>query len=287
MGNIFKDFVRALLQIGGRKNLYWVSRFMMRTARGDVRNDYDHNGEKMAQSVALRSASSPATVFDVGANVGDWTAGLLEVSERLEIPVHVYAFEPCHGTYSRLWERFGNSPSVTPVNQACSRDAGVGTMYVYGSAAGTNSLAEPIDDREAVREEVRLATVDFFCKAAGIEKIDLLKIDAEGYDFEVIAGAAEMLNAKAVGILQFEYNHRWIGARNYLKDVFEFLIPKGYAIGKLTGSRVEFYPCWKWELETWDEGNFIACFRDEAGRFRCSQPSWLTFERSSDAQPKI
>ena len=38
----------------------------------------------------------------------------------------------------------------------------------------------------------------------------------------MIAGASEMLDKGAIRILQFEYNHRWMGTRNYLRDVFSW-----------------------------------------------------------------
>jgi FkbM family methyltransferase len=281
----FKEILRKLSRLVGRKNLYRASHFLIRAARGEVTNSYESNGERMAQTVALHTAAPPAVILDVGANIGDWTAGLLEISGHLHIPAHVHAFEPSRGTFSRLSARHGNSPDVTLVNEACSRNAGTAIMHVFEGDEWTNSLADPHDGRKSVSEEVRLTTVDNYCKAASIERIDLLKIDAEGHDFEVIAGASGMLDRGAVRILQFEYNYRWIGARNYLKDVFSFLTPRGYAIGKLTGSSVEFYPFWHWELETWDEGNYIACPLSEVGQFQCSKPSWLSFKADSGQRP--
>jgi FkbM family methyltransferase len=276
---IAKDALRQCLVLVGRRNLYRTSRFLMRAARGDVANDPLSNGEHIVQTLALRTAVPPATVFDVGANVGEWTGNLLDISATLQIPSRVYAFEPCRETFTELSDRAGNWPNVTLINEGCSRHAGIATMHVYGSGFGTNSLSDPIDDRRAVGQEVHLTTIDLYCKANAIDKIDLLKIDAEGHDFEVIAGASEMLDRQAVRILQFEYNHCWIGSRNYLRDVFSFLIPKGYMIGKLAGHHVEFYVHWQWELETYTEGNYIACSQRDAQQFPRCEPNWLSFAR--------
>ena len=59
--------------------------------------------------------------------------------------------------------------------------------------------------------------------------------------------------------MQFEYNHRWVFARAYLRDAFDLLTGLGYRIGKLTPKGVEFYPGWDAELETFVEGNYVAC----------------------------
>ena len=259
----------------GRRNLYRISRFLMRAARGDVANDPQSNGEQMVQEQVLRASESHAIVFDISANVGNWTASLLRFADEMKVPVDVHAFEPCSETFLRLRDRASQWPTVQLNQVACSRHPGTAVMHVFGVGLGINSLVDPVDDMTSQSEEVPLTTVDLYCKARDIRAIDLLKVDAEGHDFDVLAGAARMLETHAIRFLQFEYNQRWIGARNYLRDVFEFLQPKGYAIGELTGSYVEFYPSWQWEMENYAEGNFVACSETESRRFRRRQPSWL------------
>jgi hypothetical protein len=50
-------------------------------------------------------------------------------------------------------------------------------------------------------------------------------------------------------------------------DAFEFLAPRNYLIGKITGKGVEFYPKWHHELETFVEGNYLAVKREYASAF--------------------
>lgn len=273
--NPAKNLLGQGCRLIGRRNLYRVSRYLMRAARGDVTNDPQSNGEQMLQEHVLRTSASPATVFDVGANLGHWTASLLRLAGEMHVAVNVHAFEPCQATFLRLSERARQWPQVRVSKVACSRHPGTAVMHVYGDGFGTNSLTEPVDGRVSESEEVSLTTIDRYCADGGVESIDLLKVDAEGHDFEVLAGAARMLDKHAVRFLQFEYNQRWIGARNYLRDAFDFLQPMGYAIGKLAGPHVEFYPSWHWEMENYAEGNFIACTEAESRRMERRQPTWL------------
>ena len=37
-----------------------------------------------------------------------------------------------------------------------------------------------------------------------------------------------------IQVTRFEYNHRWVMSRNFLRDAFELLLPLGYELGKLT-----------------------------------------------------
>ncbi len=273
--NYTKEALRQCCRLAGRRNLYRVSRFLMHAARGDVGNDLLSNGERLVQAHVLRSSAGPATIFDVGANIGNWTASLLRCSEELQRPVRIHAFEPCQATFTMLSERARNWPQVELNHMACSRQPGAAVMHVYGNGLGTNSLVDAIDRRESIAEEVELTTIDLYCSTRGIPSIELVKIDAEGHDFDIIAGAAGMLDKHAICALQFEYNQRWIGARNYLRDVFDFLVPRGYVIGKLAGSHVEFYPAWQWEMENYTEGNYFACSESDSRRLPRRKPSWL------------
>jgi hypothetical protein len=73
-----------------------------------------------------------------------------------------------------------------------------------------------------------------------------------------------LLAEHRISVVQFEYNHRWISAHFFLRDAFEFLLPLGYRIGKLTPRGIEFYPAWDPDLETFVEGNYIACDQEAA-----------------------
>ena len=128
-----KDTLRRFSLLVGRRNLYRASRFLMRTARGDVANDPAVNGERTTQEAALRVSVPPVTIFDVGANMGEWSASLLESAHNQHVNVH--AFEPCSETFALLSERLASSPEVTLVNKACSQQAGTATMYVFGAGA--------------------------------------------------------------------------------------------------------------------------------------------------------
>jgi hypothetical protein len=61
-----------------------------------------------------------------------------------------------------------------------------------------------------------------------------------------------------------------------LKDAFELLLPLGYKLGKITGKGLEFYPDWHFELESFREGNYLACLPEWSSRF--PQVKWWNLE---------
>ena len=54
--------------------------------------------------------------------------------------------------------------------------------------------------------QVRCTTLDRFCSERGVKQIDVLKIDTEGFEFEVLKGASSMLAQQAIKFIYFEFN---------------------------------------------------------------------------------
>lgn len=105
---------------------------------------------------------------------------------------------------------------------------------------------------------VPVTTLAAYADQCLLDDIALVKIDTEGHDLAVLRGAVPLLSAGRIAAIQFEYNHRWVFARAFLRDAFELLQPAGYRLGKLTPLGVEFYPGWDPELESFVEGNYVA-----------------------------
>jgi FkbM family methyltransferase len=261
--------LRILRSIVGQRQFYRAARLLMFEAQFDVLNQPDSNGERYVQSVVGRHFKSPV-VFDVGANIGDWTASLLGQGNATAATVH--AFEPCRGTFELLQRRFPRRGGLFLNQAACSDHVGLAILAVDAVASGSNALA---NDDFATKEEVALTTIDAYCRDNSIAHINLLKVDAEGHDSIVLLGALAMLQAHEIDFIQFEYNHRWINERKLLRDAFKYLQPLGYRVGKLTGDAVQFYPNWHAELETYRESNYVACLPEHVHLLRTIPPEWI------------
>jgi FkbM family methyltransferase len=152
-------------------------------------------------------ASIPApplrTVFDVGAHRGE---SAVEFS-RVWKGATLYCFEPAEKSFEELRARFSTSPRVYCYQLALGDREYEGTLFVR-SGSVNNSLRryEGNSDRETLVGEERVAvqTLDKFCADLDIQHIDFLKIDTEGADMEVVAGAEKLLARGAVGVVQVE-----------------------------------------------------------------------------------
>jgi FkbM family methyltransferase len=149
-----------------------------------------------------------AVCFDVGANVGqtlDW------MTQKLRVPI-IHAFEPTPTVFAEL-ERRSWSANVHLHAFALGSAEGSTNINLYELPV-LNSLlplgkaaSNHFHDVKAIgMAEVRVSTVDSFCTAHNIEVIDLLKIDTQGFDFEVLKGSKRLLSQGRVGHVLVELN---------------------------------------------------------------------------------
>jgi len=206
---VFRYWFRCLIWRLGRK-LYCL-------ARQELCSVPKSNGEYWLIHFMLeKNSSDPAVLCDIGANEGNWASEALRYSEVLGKEVIIHGFEPSADSFAHLKELF-RKPLVQLNNVALSSQAGVSSLFVRGTRCGINSL---YGDGGGSPQDVYCETLNNYCSKHAIGAIDLVKSDAEGHDFEVLKGAAILLSAGQIKVWQFEYNHRWISARNYLRDVF-------------------------------------------------------------------
>lgn len=248
-------------QAVGRRTVVRAARYVLSRARLDYPNDLARNGESALQRwmVRLQPPGEQIHVADVGANVGRWSQSMLAAASRAgrETDLRLHAFEPDPAAFARLSDVVDALASLS--RSALSDRQGTSSFHTVAPGAGTNSLYPVPGASQATQESVVTTTLDRYADQAGVARFALVKIDAEGHDLAVLRGARGLLAAHRIPMAQFEYNHRWIQGRFFLRDAFELLLPLGYRIGKLTPHGVEFYPGWDPDLETFVEGNYLAC----------------------------
>lgn len=165
-------------------------------------------------------------VFDVGAHVGDWSREVLEHCPAVEL---LACYEPSPFTCAILRDSLAPDARVEIFECAVSDAPGVLDYYEQPSAAPTSSLSSQWSSG-ATKREVSVVTVDDEMDRLGLDSLDLLKSDAEGYDLHVLRGARAALQRQAIGMVQFEYNRPWMFAGSTLQAARDLLNECGYEL---------------------------------------------------------
>ncbi len=234
------------------------------------RYDCDNNPNPVTNGeLRLLQAEIPAarTVFDVGAHVGSWTQTVLSINPA----VRIHAFEPSARTFAELEAK--QLPSNVVLRRLALGDAAEQReLHLFGEHSELSSLyrREAFDGfpvpPSIASETVTVTTLDRYCAEAGIIEIDFLKIDAEGHDLKVLRGARDLLTARAVNIVQFEYGQANLDSRDLLKDFFAFFAEiGGYDMLKLRAEGFAQYPRYDARLENFTYQTWIVA-REIAGR---------------------
>lgn len=148
------------------------------------------------------------TIFDVGANKGQTT-----LNYRQKFPeANIFAFEPVNQTFEVLKANVGVDPHVYCFNLALGEENKQEKMLVQGTS-GSNSISpgSQINSQpEQSQETVNIITLDKFMAENDhkIDQIDLLKIDTEGYECQVLRGAAATLSAEKILYISIEVTFR-------------------------------------------------------------------------------
>ncbi len=166
-------------------------------------------------------------MFDVGANIGQ----TYEWFRNNEPKAKIYCFEPVLAPFQQLKLLACSDKNCVLENIALGDTVGKKTIKVFDKYSYLNSLKDELmnHDSNAKEEIINIDTLDNYCIKKEITKIDILKIDTEGYELNVIAGGREMLNNAQVsfifceaGFLKSDRQHtnfqdlsEWLAARNY------------------------------------------------------------------------
>jgi FkbM family methyltransferase len=177
-------------------------------------------------------------IFDVGANVGDYSESLGKVFPSAKI----YSFEPNPYSYDILSKNLTAYHSKK-LNIGLSEVPGKAKIFTDSSdlsSCHASLFKEVIENKKneipATEIEVYIDTVDNFCRQEGIDHIDFIKIDTEGNEYKVLKGSSEMLTNGKIQFIQFEFNEMNVVSRVFLKDFYDLL--KDFTFYRLSKDRL-------------------------------------------------
>jgi FkbM family methyltransferase len=179
--------------------------------------------------------------FDIGAHVGTYSVLL---SRLCTATGRVWAFEPAPDTYWRLRETLAlnRCSNVVALESAVSDIDGTARINLFDPQFSEwNSLASPcftapdgtrVSPHESL--DVPALTLDEFCAAEKIARVNFLKVDVEGFEVSVFRGAERLLRRRCVDYICFEISQTPLRAAGLEpREVFGALGERGYSSFRL------------------------------------------------------
>lgn len=221
--------------------------------------------EEIAAARALIRRPDPV-VFDIGANVGTWTQGLLAA-----IPgATVFMFEPSVQCWPEI-ERRGFTTAEL-IRSAVGEQAGKAKLHISSDFDHSASLHSRGDsycrDNDYREVEIDVTTIDDFMAVRGIERVDYVKMDIEGHELFALHGARRALEERRIGAFAFEFGTANVNSHTFFRDFWQFLTEAGFRVSRITpGGRLlpvdQYYEDYEYFRSV---SNYVAELRDSPRR---------------------
>lgn len=184
--------------------------------------------DRLTKSIMKKVIQKDSNCIDIGCHKGEMLQSIIKLAPEGK---H-FAFEPIPYLYEQLKVKFEGQATVFPY--ALSDKSGQTTFNLVKNApaySGINKRKYAVENPEIEEIQVELKQLDEVIPAE--TKIDFIKIDVEGGEFDVLKGAKNLLNTHHP-ILVFECG---IGASEFYgtkpTDLFQFLADLNYKTSTL------------------------------------------------------
>lgn len=243
----------------------------LRTVKRSLMRHWIDETDIVASLASSHPPVAGALLVDVGAANGSVTTTFLDMGW------FVVAYEPDPANRKQFERHIGSHPRVQLSDSAVSdKPAESVTLYTSPVSAGVSTLAAFHESHEP-SATVTVVTLADDLHARGVERVDFLKIDIEGFDYFALRGFDWSYEPRFV-LYEFE-DRKTVPLGYSLADSSKYVADLGYHLvfsvwepiveygsrhqwrGLFTTPPSDFAECW---------GN-VLCFRDDADAVRCME----------------
>ena len=188
-------------------------------------------------SALVAQGIRPATIIDVGANVGQFAVA----SAKLLPHSRIYAFEPVADCVRKLRHNTQELPQVKVIAMALGDHTGDQQIHINSHSHSSSLL--PLADghrhafpeaTEAGSESISVGTLDGIAEQLQLKSPCLLKLDVQGYEARVLAGGRNFLQQVDLVVLEASFRPMYQG-ETLFPELMEIMKEFGFLFSRPIG----------------------------------------------------
>ncbi len=186
--------------------------------------------EKESQKLIWLQQKKVKTIIDVGANVGQFTYKIRKIFPNASI----YSFEPIKNCFDTLVNNFKNDANFTAFNFACGDTTETVEINVNNYSPSSSILDIQqlhIDNFKntgiSTKEKIKVDLLDNLINLDNLESPILIKIDTQGFEKKVIAGALNVIAKAEIILIELSYQKLYTN-QSLFHDIYTILYDLGF-----------------------------------------------------------
>jgi FkbM family methyltransferase len=166
--------------------------------------------EKESQKIWICLARSCDVIVDVGSYVGFYSL----LAEKANINAKIFAFEPNPYTFTLLQDNLNlnNSTNIEVFNSGLGNTSEILTLYIPSDRLKSSKSSFKIKAATNILSNVAVLRLDSI-----LSQVDLIKIDAEGFELKVLEGSSKILKfSKPKLMIEILHRADYVLIQNFL-----------------------------------------------------------------------
>lgn len=195
--------------------------------------------EDESYRIALENCGERAPVIiDGGAHKGSTVDAFRVIAPNADF----HCFEPDATLVADLEAKFAGDSKVHVVGSALGEAPGTAVFNINASRP-TNSLLPAADGMQSdlqklcatvERVEVPVTSIDAYCAQQGLHRVDIVKLDLQGYDYHALVGAKAVMETARVVLVEVLFSEIYKGCHLF-PDVLNLMVGHGFRLFTLSG----------------------------------------------------
>jgi FkbM family methyltransferase len=205
----------------------------IRLYKDSILSKFIYEGFEKSEIEFLNVFLSEGDCFvDIGANVGLFS---LFASKKVGKTGSVISFEPAQVTYERFLENLelNKISNVIPFKLGLSDEDGILELNISANGyEAWNTFVKSNDNKFSLKELVPVRSFDNFFQENSVvtDNIALIKLDVEGFEINVLKGAATLLSKENAPVFMVEFTDmNALNAGHCCHELYKLLITYGYS----------------------------------------------------------